>query len=157
MIHKKYKDLAKEICDELGIKYKTVPKSLCSTVNKKYTVIFIGTKEITTDSQFMSVVLHEISHIICYRTGKYKNFHHTYTYMDNIPTNTLKTIIRTALRAERYVEKQASKLMKQKCPELKYINSYDNEEIVSWWKMNWLIKYYVALSDRGCFTTLKNS
>ena len=73
-----------------------------------------------------STVMHEICHIICHDIGKYPLFHQVKPVLN---WNDAKGVLRTAYRAELYVDKMAEKLFKVCFPGMKYVKSYRTKEI----------------------------
>lgn len=89
----------------------------------------------------MSIVTHEISHVLAYRGGKYRVYHR----LDALTTRQqCAAYISTALRAERYVERQGEKMLSRFYPHLKYSRSYHTKKSVAWFN-KWLepVKTYM--------------
>jgi hypothetical protein len=78
-------------------------------------------------AKFISAILHEVSHIIAAKTGVYKIYHSWPVRVKN-----RAAFFRTALRAERYVDKYAKKMMKDLYPGVRYKPSYFNKKDVIW-------------------------
>lgn len=71
----------------------------------------------------LSVMMHEICHVICYDGDIFKNYH---------KTKTKRSALFLALRAERYVDKRGGELMKFYFPNLKYHYSYSRADAGPW-------------------------
>ena len=100
-------------------------------------LIEIDVREVKILSDLWSMVFHELSHILCAREGLYKKYHTTHS-------NSRKFAIymhRYGLRAERFVDKKAAKLMKQYFPDMEYVANYNTEEGVRYYR-KWLNRYY---------------
>ena len=79
-------------------------------------------------STMLATFFHEIGHIHCWDNSIWQSYH-----IDKSPSrlnnNEKSKFIRTALKAERWVEKWAKKEMKKHFPHLKYVSSgYSSKE-----------------------------
>lgn len=76
-----------------------------------------------TIQYFLSVVFHEMLHVLNYRDYKYRAYHHC---GNNTRTTKklLKALIRTGWKAERYTDAEAKKLMKIYYPEIPFSPGY---------------------------------
>jgi predicted SprT family Zn-dependent metalloprotease len=131
MAGKSRKTIARELCQMFGVKYRGVHRSLqwgWAYANVFEGEIFINLGHKCTKNVFISAVLHEICHIIAHRQGKFKLYHADNT--DN--KDNIRAILRTGLRAERYVDNQAKALMKGLFPGMRYDYSYLRKEDVLW-------------------------
>jgi len=82
----------------------------------------------------MSVVVHEISHILAYRGGKYRAYHRQYALSTR---QQCAAYLSTALRAELYVDRQGEKMFYRFYPHLKYSRSYRTKKAIAWFNC-WL-------------------
>lgn len=100
-------------------------------------LIEIGTETYPTDSKLWSMVFHELAHVVCYREGLYKEYHH-----ENRSNKKYAIYIRRyGLRAERFVDKMAKKMMKKHFPKMKFEDSYLTEHEIEWY-YKWVDKNY---------------
>lgn len=100
--------------------------------------IFINYKELSNLKYFLGTLFHELAHIICSDECLYNNYH-------NKEPKTLieiKKFRRIALKAERFVDKKADKLMKQYYPIIPYDYRYKTNEDKKWYYKNFLNKNY---------------
>jgi len=141
MKRKTRKQIITELCQMFGVKYRLVRRSqegwgwACADVFREE--IQINVNITCTKNVFVSTILHEICHIVAYRQGKFKLYH-----SDNTKTKAnILGIIRTGLRAERYVDAQAKKLMKGLFPGMRYDYSYNLKEDVEWFHRVYLSQY----------------
>ena len=84
-----------------------------------------------TRADIISFFFHECGHEYCKKNNKFKAYHtpkFRYTKKEKL------AIMRTALRAERYVDKIGQKLMKEYYPNEKYTVSYKSKESQEWLK-----------------------
>lgn len=98
-------------------------------------MIFFNRNSKETCAEFASTVLHEVNHIIAYRNRKFWIFHRDTpptTYRDR------KIFLQTALRAERYVDRQACKMFKKLFPGQKYDWSYKKKKDLEWFLDHYL-------------------
>ncbi len=71
----------------------------------------------------ISTFFHEIGHIYCWNNGIWKAYH-TGKDIDDLTISEKQAFIRTALKAERWVDMWGKKEMKKHFPHLKYQDSY---------------------------------
>ena len=113
-----------------------------------------------TVGYFLSALLHEAVHIMAYREGKWKVFHDP-KHHDYMSISELRTFIATAWRAERWVEKEAQRLLALHYPGAKYWISYGRlkgrERSKDWFDSVFLKPFRETLRrktlrkiDRGC-------
>lgn len=140
MSGKSRKQIITELCQMFDVKYRLVHKK--HEWGWAYSDVFREIIEINLDIEctknvFVSLVLHEISHIVAYRQGRFKKYH-----ADNTITKSdIRALIRTAVRAEIYVDKQAEKLMKGLFPGMRFHRSYRTKEEVAWFHEIFLKSY----------------
>ncbi len=75
---------------------------------------------------FLSVVFHEMGHILSYRNGKYREYNRGLD-TNKITPKKFKIWASQALKAERLADKIGKQLMKKHFPKLNYMASYDGE------------------------------
>lgn len=90
-------------------------------------------------SNILSIFFHEVAHCLNYRNKKYEAFHS----FDNrgIRCNSLETIkkvIRTAIKAEKYTDSVGRRLMKKHVPFETFVSFYETEKGQKLLKENWL-------------------
>lgn len=101
-------------------------------------LIEIGVEEsYPTNSKLWSTVFHELAHIICYRENLYKTYHHE----NRSKKKFARYIRRYGLRAERFVDNMAKKMMKEYFPKIKFEDSYLTEYEIEWY-YKWVDKNY---------------
>jgi hypothetical protein len=83
--------------------------------------IVIGTKNNRTKNELICTTFHEIAHILNYRNHKFFRYHSGKW----LPKSYYRKV---ALKAERYTDKVAAKLMKKIHPTIKYDYSYTYSE-----------------------------
>lgn len=86
--------------------------------------------ELERRDESLSVLFHEICHIICYRTHKFHNYHN--------PEVDRKIKAKIALRAERFVDKMAKKELYNYDSEVMFWESYQDPESAKWLKEYYL-------------------
>lgn len=96
-----------------------------------------------TVRDFLSTVFHELAHIQAYQMGKYVHYHGPRP-LEDVEVNILA--IRTAIRAEKYVDRLARKLMKIYFPDIPYKIGYNQREI-EWFRENWLADWKLRLAE----------
>jgi hypothetical protein len=62
-----------------------------------------------TNEEFVSILMHEVSHFVAYRQRKFKIYHRCSAFRNKAE---IRAFIRTGWRAELYVDRQASLLQK---------------------------------------------
>jgi len=113
--------------------------------------ILSNTIKVSTDilkkasvEKIVSLLFHELGHFYCYDTLKYKEYHYGF-YKKNITEKEIKSMVRTALKAELYVENWGKKEMKLYFPNMKYIMGYKRRGYIKRWIVNYL---YDRFDDR---------
>jgi hypothetical protein len=112
-----------------------------------YIKIGLKTKNSRRPDVFLSTVCHEISHIVSYRTGKYKVYHSA-KLPRRMTIKELKIWIATALKAERYTDKCGKRLMFKLFPDYVYESGYNTTKGVSWFRRNYVERYKEELKRR---------
>ena len=88
---------------------------------------------------FWTIFFHEICHCLCYRQKLYSTYHY-----DKEP-KTQKEIMkfrRVGLKAERFVDQKAEKLLHSFFPHIKYVSGYQDKGIKQWYYKVYLNKYF---------------
>jgi hypothetical protein len=83
-----------------------------------------------------SSLLHEINHLVAWDNDKFTAFHHFGTDRGGYGKKYAIGYVRTALRAERYIEKLAKRDMAILFPGMKYHETYHTAENVEWFQEN---------------------
>lgn len=81
-------------------------------------------------ASMVSVFFHELGHIHCYDEGKWRSYHNTkppYKMTDREK----QLMIRTALRAERWIDRWARREMRKHFPRLRYITNYGDNGVAA--------------------------
>jgi hypothetical protein len=89
----------------------------------------------------LSVFFHELGHLHCYDTGKWKSYHTKKKLLSKLNKKEKALLVRTALKAERWVEKWAEREMAKHFPGVDYIRSYDNPASVKTYKEQYLSQF----------------
>lgn len=87
-----------------------------------------------------SVFFHELCHVLCLDNKKYFKYH-TITHKLRLTKNDRIIMIKTGLKAERYVDKLAKKLMNFAKPNLIFEPGYEGKKARSWYHENYLSAY----------------
>jgi len=100
-------------------------------------LIEIDLREADTVQGLWSAVFHELAHILCFRMGVYKTYHH-----ETLPRKKMAIYVRRyGLRAERYVDRMGEGLMKVFFPNMEYRHCYNTKSDVEWY-YNWLNRVF---------------
>lgn len=89
--------------------------------------VYINLNKINNNRLLVSVVCHELAHVLCYRNNKYKKFH-TVNLIKKLPLNSLKAVLYTALKAERYVDRLGKIICNYNFNKYNYLSSYTNNK-----------------------------
>lgn len=96
----------------------------------------------------LSIFFHELGHKHCHDMGIWRWYHTR--YMRNgrywYTKKLLNGIVKTGLKAEKWVDRWAEKTMKLYFPDIKYLVGY-NEEGVKWYKENYIPWFKDKLND----------
>lgn len=123
------------------IKYRLNWKTSSCFAYPEEEFVHIGCRYLTVQ-HFLSAVYHEIQHVLNYRNKKYLLYH----TMNSIQTyEDIETVMRTAVKAEKYTDKYAKKLMKKDYPNIPYVG-YDKDNI-EWFKNEHLPELRELLED----------
>ena len=85
----------------------------------------------------LSFFLHELNHYIASQENKYKIYHNVVHAKDTLKP----TFLRTAWRAENYVDKKARELAELLAPWLEYKDNYLGDK-----NKKWLLNYYKRIA-----------
>ena len=96
-----------------------------------------------TVQEVLSAALHELSHVFAYQSGKYIHYHSRHPFSD-VRGNILA--IKTAVRAEHYVDREAKKMMEIFFPGIPHKKSYTKKAVL-WFKEEWLAQWKLALAE----------
>jgi len=141
-VTKTSKKKVRDFLKQFGVRVHFV-KQGWSSANGEKSLIEIDIREATTRSMMWSVVFHELSHIICYRKGLYKKYHH-----ETLPPKKMAIYMRRyGLRVERFVDCMASKMMHEYFPKMKFVPTYCSKADVEWYK-KWVKRTYPLKGDK---------
>lgn len=87
---------------------------------------------VNDERDLIQTYFHELGHGYCIKNGLWKSYHKS--TLNN--TQEVDLYIRTALKAERWVDKWAEKEMKKHFPDLKYKPYYMEDRFVKWFRDN---------------------
>lgn len=79
--------------------------------------------ELDSVDDILTVLFHELGHFYCYDNKIFKGYHYGF-YKNKISEDELKAMVRTAIRAEAYVDKWGMVEMKKYFPDHKYRGRY---------------------------------
>lgn len=95
------------------------------------TDIFISTECKKNRSELLRIFFHELGHIMCIRNGKWDAYHSSFENYYN-KNKYYKNYIRTALKAERWVDNWAHNELKKYDKRIKYDFPYSGENGKNW-------------------------
>lgn len=95
-------------------------------------VVELDTLKWSTPAHLASYLLHEVVHILCYREGRYKDFHSS-KHPSDMTEKELLAYLSTAWKAERYVERRAQEMMKEVFPGYLFHFAYGRRELAKPW------------------------
>lgn len=110
------------------------PLTNCSGMTDKDT-IYIDNSGQYSKSFFLGIFFHELGHVYCYRNNIWKTYHSP--RLNRKRKNAIQ-IVRTGLKAERWVERWGAKEMKKWYPRRKYIDLYNTVDGRKWFHQNTL-------------------
>ena len=100
-------------------------------VLNKHIQIGIGKGVCQGESYMLSMFFHELGHHVAYTNKKYIIYHEfAEDFVHEETVERMKIFVRTALKAERYVDKIGQELMKQYFPKGKYYAAHFDPEVV---------------------------
>ena len=79
-----------------------------------------------TEDKLVSLVLHEVMHILAARAGKYNVFHNA-PFNGKWTERDAQVYLKTAVFAEMYVDAQANRAAKKMFPHVKFRAAYSNK------------------------------
>lgn len=97
--------------------------------NPKY--IFISEDYKTKRPDLLRIFFHELGHIHCLRTGKWRAYHSSFALYNNKNTY-YKNYLRTALKAERWVDKWAYNELQKYDRRIAYDFPYSGKHAQQW-------------------------
>jgi hypothetical protein len=108
---------------------------------------------ISYDKDMISAFFHELGHSFCYRNGLWPSYHNTNVkVIKGKPRYTkrwLRAKLKTAYRAEVWVDKWAKRELKKYLPKYKYDAGYLGKSWTKKWLKEYLtIRYQYLLSDK---------
>jgi len=104
------------------------------TGSDKY--IYIWKKYLYSRHSIVSTFFHELGHIHCIRTNRWRAYHLNYKDMKNEITieEFYKKNLYTGLKAERWVDKWAKNMVNKYDRNIKYIDGYKSEVNINWFR-----------------------
>ena len=139
MKHKRKRKEISKMCRAYGVRFriKKLANGVGGLANLKEELITIEVSQLSRGTDgIMSIVMHEINHILAYRSGKYRAYH-TLVLSSK---QEWAAYISTALRAERYVDRHAEKMFNRFYSDLEYRHGYRTKKQVAWFN-KWLEPY----------------
>lgn len=105
---------------QYGVKvlFRRLPKDLAGQSDYEKNTIIVNNLLVSRQA-ILSAAMHEIGHCVCHQNGTFYDYHHT----ENDETR-----MKTALKAERYVDRWASFHLYFYDKRLKYIPSYSGND-----------------------------
>lgn len=93
--------------------------------------IFIDNEYKKKRADLLRIFFHELGHIYCLRTGKWKAYHSSFSLYDN-KNIYYKNYVSTALRAERWIDKWAAAELKKYDKRVSYDFPYSGKKAQQW-------------------------
>lgn len=91
--------------------------------------------------KIISILFHELGHFYCYDKKVFKEYH--YGWYKEASEEGIKNMLRTAIKAERYVDNWGKEKMKEHFPHLKFKPGYTGN-----WAKSWILNHlYGAFED----------
>ena len=88
-----------------------------------------------SSDKMLSIFFHELGHIHCWENSLWSGYHIDKPIFE-LSECEKRLILRTAVRAEKWIDKWARKEMAKHYPDLKYFATYDNQETIKKFKEN---------------------
>lgn len=114
--------LMKEFIESFGfnlkLNYETCLPWVLGTSNQETKTITIHCLVANSYQKFLSVLFHEMSHLIAGQNGQFKVYHSR--CKPELTTREIEILRKTALKAEIFVDKNAKELMKSFFPDIPY-------------------------------------
>lgn len=112
-----------EIKSHYGVKNIVLIKNHHAWGSCYYTdgIIIINSKFKNNKQKFYNILFHEIGHIYCYQNNIWKNYH---LNKIQLTKREKSLILKTGLKAERWIDNWAEKEMKKWFPKMKYNKGY---------------------------------
>ena len=132
MITKPTKRNVKEIIQKLAKQYRVrvyFTKNLKSRGLARYWRRSISICAEQSATEMISTFFHELGHIYCYDNGLWLNYHNE-TPAIKMSEREKQLLYRTAVKAERWIDKWAEIEMLKHFPEIKYYTTYKDKEVV---------------------------
>jgi len=89
-------------------------------------------------NEFYSLMFHELSHILAYRSKKFYKYHHDKASNEYMWKH--------GLRIERWIDKRAKSMMNLYMPDMKFVPAYRNEESLNSY-YEWLKEHYPITNE----------
>lgn len=143
----------KNIFKDNRVKYSFIKDGSGGTAYPKESFIMVNVEE-SNVTDIVSGSLHELSHVLLYRQGKYFTYHDVsrksikrrMTVKNKIKL--FKHLIKIGLRAEKFTDKFAQKLMAKYFPNMTYRNQYEEKWQIKWYRDNVTKPYKRYIRER---------
>jgi hypothetical protein len=117
------------ICRLYGVNYRLIKlKGRGGYYDDRNATVYISVSNLEDRLWILSSIFHEIGHHYCVENGLFKIYHDE--KLDN--KDEIRAYLRTAYRAELFVDKWAQKEFKIWYPELKYMTCYRTKAEKNW-------------------------
>ena len=100
--------------------------------------IYINKSNYCIPKSYLCTFFHELGHVYCHRNGIWKKHHNTPKYIDR---EYALSVIRTGLKAERWVDKWAKNEISKFYPKIKQFQEYSSKERKDWYRENIIKKF----------------
>ena len=145
---KTQKRLLRKICRYFNVRYRTIPAdgTGCEgyVCHEKEMIEIVNTRQ-SIDS-LISIVLHEICHILASRDNKFPLYHYKGATA-LLSKKHIRAVIQTGWRAERYIDSQAAKWMALLFPDRQYKKAYKDSD-KEWYNKHHL-SFYKEILTKG--------
>ncbi len=89
----------------------------------------ISINENNSPTDMLSIFFHEVGHVYCFDNNLWISYHNPKNYYDYTDREK-QLIFKTAIRAEKWIDKWAEKEMKKHFPDIKYYGVYNDKDVV---------------------------
>lgn len=114
--------------------------NVCAEVDSRQNIIRIRYEKNTPKNWLASAFLHEFYHVYCFRNKIYPIYHRVKGYYNYQSIKFYEDFIRTALKAERHVDRLAKINFHTIFPNLRFSPSYNSKRDIKWYNdeyLNW--------------------
>jgi hypothetical protein len=124
---------------------------LCSYSKRVIYVSKDGTKQ-----KRINTIFHELGHIYCFDNNLWTRYHYN-KHWDELTVDDAIGVIRTGLKAERWIESWAESEQKKWYPNMKYEVAYYKPHNVKKYREKYLINYYNLLGPVTAPSSKRNA